>query len=140
MVKPVKMETQVRQIHEQMGFNDIEDTRRAIGRVMHVIRDTLSDKDANKLSFLLPNDLLVIYLSAWPYKAPKGELKHLDQLVKAVDVEDRSKKNSVFNTEIDILKCVLLVIKHLDREVDIIDKLPITLQQEIRGALIESAA
>ncbi len=127
-------------IHVQLGFNEFEDSRRAIGRVMHVIRGMLTDKEASALSFKLPNDLLVIYLSSWPLVKPNVDIAHLDEFVKAVKNIDVSKSKVVFNTEIEVLKCSLLVLSELDKEVEILKVLPQTLQQDIRTALIHPAA
>ncbi|TRX60512.1 DUF2267 domain-containing protein [Fulvivirga sp. M361] len=130
----------INRIQQAMGHGQREDTRKAIGRVMHVLRDMLPEKDAYTLTYTLPSDLLIIYLSAWPYKGANEDIKHLDEMVRKVKEKDALKTNSILLTEIDALQCTLLVLETLEKEVGILSLLPTSIQLEVRHALIHSAA
>lgn len=130
----------ISKIHKKLPFEDVEDTRRAIGRVLHTLRDTLSEGDSRRLTYQLSDDLLMIYVCAWRNNSYTTKIQHLDQLVNRVKNYDLALERSVFRTEVDVLKCTLLVLSELDENTDLLDYLPMSVQREIRWALIHPAA
>ncbi|MEQ8244496.1 DUF2267 domain-containing protein [Fulvivirga sp.] len=130
----------VGKLHNLMGYSEYEDSRRAIGRAFHVIRGMLSKDEALALTHILPSDLMVIYLSSWKLDAPSLSIKHLDEFIISVKQLDEGRRRSVFHSEIEALKCSLLVLELLDKELNILKLLPDTLYQEVKQALIHPAA
>lgn len=130
----------VGRLHNTIGYTEYEDSRRSIGRVFHVIRAMLTQHEALALTHILPSDLMVIYLSSWKLDAPSLSIKHLDEFIISVKQLDEGKRRSVFHSEIEALKCSLLVLEVLDKELNILKLLPNTLYEEVKQALIHPAA
>ena len=130
----------VGRLHNLMGFKNYEDSRRAIGRGFHVIRGMLTQDEALALTHVLPADLMVIYLSSWSLEEPVLSIKHLDEFVISVKQLDETKAKSIFHSEIEVLRCSLLLLDCLDKELNILKLLPETLYLEVKQALIHPAA
>ena len=127
-------------IHTDLGYDDFETTRRAVGRVLHVLRKSLSPNVAHDLAVQLPSDWLIIYLSSWQYNEASVDIRHLDELIANIKEYDESRPEKVFRSEIEILKCTLHVISFLDSTVAITSYMPLTLSQEVKQSFVYSVA
>lgn len=132
----------VEEIQSKLGYESTHQTRLAIGRILHVLRDQLLMIDqANKLMENLTPDLQVIFISAWRQHRPKNStINHLDQYILRVMEEDKTKRQHVFHSEIEVLRATLIVLSVLDQQIDLYNYLPSLLYRELKEAYMDYAA
>ena len=122
------------QARMKLGCRDLEETQRSLGRVLHTLRDQLTEEESEDLIQKLPSDLVIIFLTAWKAKPKRVPALRLDHFVNRVIAYDKQKPKPVFSTEIDALRATLIVLHDLEKRFDVLHLLPYSLKNDLESA------
>lgn len=128
------------QIQIKLGVVDSLDNKRIIGRVIHVLRDQLSEEESEEIIQKLPVDLTMIYLTAWKVTPHRSSTYHLDEFVTRLLETDSIMPKRVFRTEIEALRASIIVLTELDKRYNLLDYLPGSIKNELNNAMLNEAA
>ncbi|HMG92866.1 MAG TPA: DUF2267 domain-containing protein [Chryseolinea sp.] len=148
------MTTAISSFHEEQSIKFFKEISRHLGMrsrhklvklvraVLSNVRRSLSEDQAALVVSRLPRLFRRLFIGNQKSGEKQLSIKHLDELVDTIYMEDRSSQHhAVFTSEIDTLNAVILVLNKLDRFFGILElrvfRYPLT--QELKQAAIEEA-
>lgn len=130
-----------REIKRSLGFTSTQKIVKLVRAVLSQVRRSLSHEQASMVVKNLPSLFQLLFVANWKYAEADTSLKHLDELVESIYLEDQRSDNSLFTTEIETLHTVIVVLNKLDKFFGILglNVLRYSLTQELRQAATEDA-
>ena len=129
------------EINRHLGMRSRHKLVKLVRVVLSNVRRSLSEDQAAQVGKRLPRLFRRLFAGNKKSGETQLSIQHLDELVDSIYMEDRSHHHVLFNSEIDTLNAVILVLNKLDRFFGILQlnvfRYPLT--QELRQAAIEEA-
>ena len=133
-----------RHVKKELGIPSTRDLVRLVGKVLSHLRRGLSAKQISRLVDRLPgiSQLMIVHDRNDLAHGKKESFAHLDELVESIYAEDKRSSNSIFTTEIEALNAIIVVLRKLDKYMNLFSynilKYPVV--KELRQIPMEDAA
>jgi uncharacterized protein (DUF2267 family) len=105
----------LREIKHELGYTSTQKIVKLVRAVLYHVRSSLSHEQASLVIRTLPGIFQLLFITNWRYEKTASSIKHLDELVDHIYLEDRRSNESLFTSEIDTLNKVIVVLGKLDK-------------------------
>lgn len=130
-----------KEIKHELGFTSTQKTVKLVRAVLSHVRGSLSNEQASLVIKMLPDLFQLLFITNWKYEKTSSSIKHLDELVDNIYLDDKQSTDSLFASEIDTLNTVIIVLGKLDKFFGILGlnlfRYPLT--QELKQAAVEES-
>ena len=112
-----KVDLFFRHLKKELGIPSTRDLVRLVGKVLSPLRRGLSAGQISRLVDRLPGifQLMIVHDRNNFVNTKKESFGHLDELVESIYAEDKRSANSIFTTEIEALNAIIVVLRKLDK-------------------------
>ena len=104
-----------KEIKNELGVTSTQNIVKLVRAVLSHVRSTLSHEQASFVIQVLPDIFQLLFITNWRYEKTSSSIKHLDELVYHIYLDDKQSNDSLFTSEIDTLNAVIIVLDKLDK-------------------------
>ena len=131
-----------RHVKKELGIPSTEHIIKLVSKVVSHLPVGLTAAQLTKLIDHLPGVFQFMLIREWDPTEEKKTFTHLDEFVESVYAEDKKSSASVFATEVETLNTVVVVLRKLDKYLNLFsfEVLKYPMVEELRQIPIEDAA
>jgi len=131
-----------RHVKKELGIPSTEQIVKLVSKVVSHLRSGLTNAQITRLVDHLPGVFQFMLIHEWIPNEKKKSFTHLDEFVESIYAEDRKSSSSVFATEVETLHAVIVVLRKLDKYLNLFSFgiLKHPMMEELKQIPVEDAA
>ena len=131
-----------RHVKKELGIVSTRHLVKLVSKVVSHLRSGLSHAQITKLVNHLPGVFQLMLVHEWRSDEERKSFTHLDEFVESIYAEDRKSAHSIFTTEVETLNAVIVVLRKLDKYLNLFsyDILTYPMMEELKQIPVEDAA